>query len=92
MNVYRELVSCSNCTDYQSRRLGIHFGNPTKDEKIFVHMLNCTLVATERTLCCIIENYQTETGVRVPEVLQPFLAPYLEDPTFIPYVRGPRNN
>jgi len=87
LNTFRELVSCSNCTDYQSRRLGIHFGNPTKDEKIFVHMLNCTLVATERTLCCIVENYQTDKGVIVPEVLRPYLAPYLEDPTFIPFVR-----
>jgi len=47
------------------------------------------LVATERTICCILENYQTETGVRVPEVLRPYLSPYLEDPTFIPYEREP---
>jgi len=92
LNTYRELVSCSNCTDYQSRRLEIHFGNPKKDEgekKVsnFVHMLNCTLVATERTLCCLVENYQTDNGVIVPEVLRPYLAPYLDDPSFIPYVR-----
>jgi len=69
---YRELVSCSNCTDYQSRRLGIRCGFGTGKEKKFVHMLNSTLVATERTLCCILENYQTADGVNVPEALQPF--------------------
>lgn len=42
-------------------------------EKKYVHMLNATLTATERTLCCILENYQTETGVKVPKVLQPFV-------------------
>lgn len=44
-------------------------------------MLNATLTATERTLCCILENYQTEKGVNVPKVLQPF---YGSD--FIPFV------
>ena len=39
----------------------------------FVHMLNSTLTATERTLCCVLENYQTPDGVRVPKVLQPFM-------------------
>jgi seryl-tRNA synthetase len=46
-------------------------------------MLNGTLCATERTLCCILENYQTEDGLRVPEVLQPFIGtdflPYKEE-------------
>eukprot|EP01129_Flabellula_baltica_P011422 TRINITY_DN499_c0_g1_i2.p1 TRINITY_DN499_c0_g1~~TRINITY_DN499_c0_g1_i2.p1 ORF type:complete len:449 (-),score=139.35 TRINITY_DN499_c0_g1_i2:30-1376(-) len=85
---YRELVSNSNCTDYQSRRLGVINGVKKEDgSKEYVHMLNCTLTATERTICCIMENYQTEGGVRVPEVLQPFMAPFLEDPTFIPFVR-----
>ena len=46
-------------------------------------MLNGTLCATERTLCCILENYQTETGLRVPEVLQAFVGtdflPYKEE-------------
>ena len=43
-------------------------------------MLNGTLCATERTLCCILENYQTETGLRVPEVLIPYVGV-----DFIPY-------
>jgi seryl-tRNA synthetase len=88
MQNYRELVSNSNCTDYQSRRLNIQCGIKKEDqEKTFVHMLNCTLTATERTICCLLENYQTPNGVTVPEVLRPFLAPYLEDPTHIPFVR-----
>lgn len=116
-STYRELVSCSNCTDYQSRRLGIGYGQKKarkflfllffsvvsypcqnivillytshlgkivtnfcccswqNDEqaKQYVHMLNSTLTATERTVCCILENYQTEDGVIVPEVLRPFM-------------------
>lgn len=72
---YRELVSCSNCTDYQARRLGITYGQRTRDErcKKYVHTLNSTLTATERTLCCILETYQKEDGVEVPKVLQPFM-------------------
>ncbi|PRW57840.1 serine--tRNA ligase [Chlorella sorokiniana] len=74
---YRELVSCSNCTDYQSRRLEIRLrsaqapGGEAKKE--YVHMLNGTLSATSRTMCCLLENYQTPDGIRVPEVLQPFM-------------------
>jgi seryl-tRNA synthetase len=44
-----------------------------EEKKAHVHMLNSTLTATERTLCCILENYQTPDGVRVPPVLQPFM-------------------
>ena len=59
---YKELVSCSNCTDYQSRRLEIRFGTKTQMEtnKKYVHCLNSTLCATERAMCCLLENYQTE--------------------------------
>jgi seryl-tRNA synthetase len=59
---YKELVSCSNCTDYQSRALEIRCGNKTQLDKTkkYVHCLNGTLCATTRTLCCILENYQTE--------------------------------
>jgi len=89
---HRELVSCSNCTDYQSRRMEIKFGT-AKDEEgnvPFVHMLNSTLCATERAICCILENYQTEKGIRIPKVLKPFLAPFTEgseDPDLIPFIR-----
>lgn len=85
---YRELVSNSNCTDYQSRQLKIRFGVKTVENKQteYVHLLNCTLVATERTMCAVLENYQTDAGIRIPEVLQPFLAPYLDNPSFVPFI------
>lgn len=64
---FRELVSCSNCTDYQSRRLNIKHNNK------YVHMLNATLCATTRTMCCIVESYQTKDGVIVPDVLKKYI-------------------
>ena len=82
---YRELVSCSNCTDYQSRQMNIQYGT-TKPTK-YVHMLNSTLCATGRTICAILENYQTENGIKVPEVLKPYLTPYLKGSDIIPFVR-----
>jgi seryl-tRNA synthetase len=72
---YRELVSCSNCTDYQSRAANTKFGTKKQGEsgdKNLVHMLNSTLCATGRGVCVILENYQTEEGVKIPEVLQPY--------------------
>ncbi|KAL8739277.1 MAG: hypothetical protein Q9181_000007 [Wetmoreana brouardii] len=81
---YKELVSCSNCTDYQSRELDIRYGTKTAIDvkKKYVHALNATLCATERALCCVLENYQTETGLRVPEVLRKYIP---GAPEFIPY-------
>jgi seryl-tRNA synthetase len=83
---YKELVSCSNCTDYQTRELEIRFGIKTKGEtaKKYVHALNATLTATERALCCILENYQTPEGVVVPEVLRKWI-PGEKD--FLPFIR-----
>ncbi|PWA71500.1 Seryl-tRNA synthetase [Artemisia annua] len=80
---YRELVSCSNCTDYQSRKLEIRFGQKKGNDQIkqYCHLLNSTLTATERTLCCILETYQTAEGVNIPEVLQP----YMGGKTFLPF-------
>ena len=73
-NAYREIGSCSNCTDYQSRRLRIRFRDKTSEETRFVHTLNSTLVATERTMVTIIENYQTINGtVEVPDALQKYM-------------------
>jgi seryl-tRNA synthetase len=82
-NCFRELVSCSNCTDFQARAMETRCGHAKQGEreKKYVHMLNGTLCATERTMCCIAENYQTETGLRVPKVLQP----YMQGMEFIPY-------
>jgi seryl-tRNA synthetase len=73
-NAYREIVSCSNCVDYQARRLGIRFRDRTNEETRLVHTLNSTLVATERTMVAILENYQTSAGtVQVPDVLQDYM-------------------
>ncbi|CAN6911809.1 unnamed protein product [Brassica oleracea] len=79
---YRELVSCSNCTDYQARRLDIRYDQKKeRNEQQYVHMLNSTLTATERTLCCILENYQREDRVDIPEALQRFMG----GRTFLPF-------
>lgn len=73
-NNYRELVSCSNCLDYQARRLRTRFKDNVNDESRFVHTLNSTLVATERTMVSIIENYQTDGGsVEIPQALQKYM-------------------
>ncbi|KAL8745673.1 MAG: hypothetical protein Q9190_002213 [Brigantiaea leucoxantha] len=83
---YKELVSCSNCTDYQSRALDIRYGikKALDTKKVYVHALNSTLCATERALCCILENYQTETGVTVPDVLRKYIP---GNPDFIEYTK-----
>ncbi|KAJ3250963.1 Cytosolic seryl-tRNA synthetase [Chytriomyces hyalinus] len=80
---YKELVSCSNCTDFQTRSLEIRFGGKKMNEvtKRYAHALNCTLTATERTLCCLLENFQTENGVIVPEPLRP----YMRGKEFLPF-------
>jgi len=74
-NKYREVVSCSNCTDYQAVGLGIRYREaPHVEETDYVHTLNSTLIATERTIVAILENYQTRDGaVEIPEPLQPYL-------------------
>jgi seryl-tRNA synthetase len=70
---YRELTSCSNCTDFQARNLNIRVRR--KDGTIVhAHTLNGTAVSTARSLIAIIEHYQTPEGkLKVPEVLQPFM-------------------
>jgi seryl-tRNA synthetase len=73
-NAYREIGSCSNCTDYQSRRLRIRFRDKTGEQTRFVHTLNSTLVATERTMVTIVENYQTAKGtIEIPSILQKYM-------------------
>jgi len=87
---YKELVSCSNCTDYQSRAMETRCGHARQGdrEKRYVHLLITDLGATERCLSCIAENYQTETGLRVPKVL----VPYMNGIEFIPYTAPPPEN
>ena len=73
-NAFREIVSCSNCLDYQARRLKIRFRDKTNEQTQYVHTLNSTLVATSRTLVAIMENFQTKDGhISVPEVLQKYV-------------------
>jgi seryl-tRNA synthetase len=74
-NCYREVVSCSNCTDYQARRLGIRYrekeGAPIKG---FLHTLNSTAIATGRTIVALLENNQNEDGtINIPPVLQKYM-------------------
>ena len=73
-NSYREIVSCSNCLEYQARRLKIRFRDKTNEDTQYVHTLNSTLVATTRVLVAIMENFQTKDGhIRIPKVLQSYM-------------------
>jgi seryl-tRNA synthetase len=74
-NAYREIVSCSNCTDYQARRLNIKYREKEGEApKGFVHTLNSTALATGRTIVAITENYQNKDGsVTVPEALRKYM-------------------
>jgi seryl-tRNA synthetase len=74
-NAHREIVSCSNCTDYQARRLNIRYrekeGAPPRG---FVHTLNSTAIATGRTIVALLENFQQEDGaIVVPKVLRKYM-------------------
>jgi seryl-tRNA synthetase len=77
-NDYREVVSCSNCTDYQARRLGIRYrekeGAPPKG---FLHTLNSTAIATGRIMVALLENNQNEDGsINVPKVLRKYMGDF----------------
>ncbi len=74
-NGYREVVSCSNCTDYQARRLGIRYREKEgAAPKGFVHTLNSTAVATGRTIVALLENNQQEDGtIKIPSVLRKYV-------------------
>jgi len=71
---YREACSCSNCTDFQARRLNIRYRDKKENKLKFVHTLNSTTMASTRTLIAILENYQQEDGsVLIPDVLVPLM-------------------
>jgi len=74
-NGYREVVSCSNCTDYQARRLGVRYREKEgAAPKGFVHTLNSTAIATGRTIVAILENNQQEDGtIIIPEPLRRYM-------------------
>ena len=72
-NAYREIVSCSNCLDFQSRRMKIRFRDKSNEDTRYIHTLNSTLVAVERTMVSIMENFQTADGhIIVPKVLEKY--------------------
>ena len=73
-NTYREISSCSNCTDFQARRGGIKFKREGGGKPELVHTLNGSGLAVGRTWLAILENYQQADGsVQIPEALQPYL-------------------
>jgi seryl-tRNA synthetase len=72
-NKFRELTSCSNCTNFQARRSKIRYKNE-KNENQYIHTLNGTATAIGRTLVAIIENYQNKDGsITIPEILRPYM-------------------
>jgi len=73
-NTYREAVSCSNCASYQAVRSNVRYRDRTSDPTEYVHTLNSTFVATERTLIAIMENFQQGDGsIAIPEVLRSYM-------------------
>jgi seryl-tRNA synthetase len=78
---YGEVTSCSNCTDFQARRLNVRFRPQPKASPQFVHMLNGTALAVSRTLIAIYENYQQEDGsICIPSVLSPWIGGFEKIP------------
>ena len=72
--MYREISSCSNCRDFQARRMGARFKDAGDKGTQFIHTLNGSGLAVGRTLIAVLENYQNEDGsITIPEVLQPYL-------------------
>ncbi len=74
-NTYREISSCSNCGDFQARRMNTRYKSSTEGTKnIFVHTLNGSGLAVGRTLIAVMENYQQENGtIIIPEILRPYM-------------------
>lgn len=71
---YREISSCSNCGDFQARRMQARYRNPETGKTELVHTLNGSGLAVGRTLVAVLENYQQADGsIRVPEVLKPYM-------------------
>jgi len=74
-NTYREISSCSNCTDFQSRRMQARWRNPATGKPELLHTLNGSGLAVGRTMVAVMENFQQADGsIEVPEVLRPYMA------------------
>ena len=73
-DAYKEISSCSNCTDFQARRANMRFKREDTGKVEFIHTLNGSGLAVGRCLAAIIENYQNEDGsITIPEVLRPYM-------------------
>ncbi|NOQ45002.1 MAG: serine--tRNA ligase, partial [Nitrosopumilus sp.] len=73
-SAYREIVSCSNCLEFQARRLKIRYREKTNEDTKYLNTLNSTLVATPRVLVSIMENFQNKDGhITIPGVLQKYM-------------------
>lgn len=73
-NTYREISSCSNCQDFQARRMNAKYKDKIEKKNLFVHTLNGSGVAVGRALASILENFYNKDGsVTVPEVLRPYM-------------------
>ena len=73
-NKYREISSCSNCGDFQARRLEAKYKTPNSKKPLLVHTLNGSALAVGRTIVAILENYQNQDGsVNVPEILLKYM-------------------
>jgi seryl-tRNA synthetase len=73
-NTYREISSCSNCGDFQARRMQARWRNPATGKPELLHTLNGSGLAVGRTLVAVMENYQNADGsITVPEALRPYL-------------------
>jgi seryl-tRNA synthetase len=71
---YREISSCSNCTDFQARRANLRYRPEPKAKPRFLHTLNGSGLAVGRTLIAVLENYQQADGsVVIPEPLRPYM-------------------
>lgn len=80
-SAYREISSCSNCTDFQARRMQARWRNPETGKPELLHTLNGSGVAAGRALIAVMENYQREDGsIRIPDALQPYMGGLTEIP------------
>ena len=76
---FRELVSCSNCTDYQARRVNTRYANSQDSTDRYVHMLNSTMCAVPRMISAVLESNQTSQGIIVPSALKPYMPEQYEE-------------
>mgnify|MGYP005682762617 FL=1 len=74
-NKYREISSCSNCQDFQARRMNAKYKRNKDKKNFFLHTLNGSGVAVGRALAAILENYYDTNGIiNIPNVLQPYMS------------------